>query len=405
MDIERPSPVLTARGKLRGYYLSGPIALMLLLGIGGTFFGLPGAPRDGALPTDALVDGAATTSAAGPAAIPVAIHVPMPDEVRGIYWTGYTAGSERADALLAYASSSHLNSVVIDVKLDDGTLAFVPRDPALSKLTPADPAIRDLDSLLGRLKTRGIYRIARLAVMRDRVFGELHPDVVLRNPEGGVWRDKTGLPWLDPASSKVADYALALAREAYARGFDEIQFDYVRFASDGRLSAIRYPVYDGKRAKAEVMRDFFERVGGTLQRERVPVSFDLFGLTFWTQDDLNIGQRLLDVYPFADAISPMVYPSHYARGFEGFANPALYPYEVVKRTLDKGIGMLLASDPPPDPNQAKKKVRPWIQDFNLGAKYDAAKVEAQIKAARDAGASGWMIWNAGNVYTAAIYQE
>lgn len=330
-------------------------------------------------------------------------HVALPDEVRGIYLTAWTAGSKRVDGLVAYASSSRLNSVVIDLKLDGGELAFAPNDPDLEGYAGRELAIGDLDALLTRLRDEGIYRIARIAVMRDGAFGKLHPEVALRDERGGVWRDKTGVAWLDPAAPRVADYALLLAREAYSRGFDEIQFDYVRFASDGRLSAIRYPVHDGKRTKAEVMRAFFERVGGTLQKEHIPVSFDLFGLTFCASDDLNIGQRLADAYPFADFVSPMAYPSHYARGFEGFANPALFPYEVVKLTLDKGVGTLGIANTSTEAVAARQKFRPWIQDFDLGAEYDAAKVKAQIKAARDAGASGWLIWNASNVYTQLDY--
>jgi len=332
-------------------------------------------------------------------------HVALPGEVRGIYWTAWTAGSRRSDDLLAYASSSGLNSVVIDLKLDGGELAFAPNDPGLKGYVGRELAIGDLDALLARLRDAGIYRIARIAVMRDGAFGKLHPEFALRDAGGGVWRDKTGVAWLDPAAPPVADYALALAREAYSRGFDEIQFDYVRFASDGRLSAIRYPVHDGKRTKADVMRDFFERVGGTLQKEHIPVSFDLFGLTFCASDDLNIGQRLADAYPFADFVSPMAYPSHYARGFEGFANPAAYPYEVVKRTLDKGVGTLGITVSSTEAVLARKRFRPWIQDFDIGAEYDAVKIKAQIKASRAAGASGWLIWNASNVYTPVHYAD
>jgi len=347
-------------------------------------------------------DDSKNTSSSSSSVSPV-LHVPLPTEVRGFYWTGYTAGSARVASLMAYASSSHLNSVVIDAKMDDGTLSFVPRDPQLSGVAPKHPIVQDLDNLLERLRGQGLYRIARISIMRDGLFGKLHPSVVLRNADGSAWYDKTGSPWLDPAAPEVSEYAIRLAREVYARGFDEVQFDYVRFPSDGRLSAIHYPVYDGKTSKSTVMRGFFQRVGGSLQASQIPVSFDLFGLTFWATDDLGIGQRLSDVYGYADQISPMVYPSHFNRGFQGFTNPAQYPYEVVKRSLDKGSEILKAEDPQTDVSHAAKKFRPWIQDFDLGAVYDATKVRAQIKAARDAGASGWLIWNARNVYTPMRY--
>ncbi|MBP9864651.1 hypothetical protein KBC54_04355 [Patescibacteria group bacterium] len=333
----------------------------------------------------------------------VVAHVPLPEEVRGFYWTGYTAGSSRVTSLLAYASSSHLNTVVIDAKMDGGELSFKPYDAALHDAAPKYPAIKDLDGLLLRLKAQGMYRIARVVVMQDGLFGSLHPKTLLRYANGGVWRDNRRMIWVDPAALEVAEYAVLLATELYARGFDEIQFDYVRFPSDGRLSLIKYPVYDGKLSKSDVMKAFFENTGGVLKKKGIPVSFDVFGLTYWNDEGLGIGQRFSDVYPNADAVSPMVYPSHYYRGFEGFVNPALYPYEVIKRTMDKGIQTLQIQDPAIDPVIARKKSRPWIQDFNMGATYDAAKIMAQIKAVRDTGGSGWMLWNARNVYTPTVY--
>ncbi len=320
-----------------------------------------------------------------------------------MYWTAWTAATKRGDALLAYAVASHLNTIVIDLKLDNGSLAFKPNDATLQKLAPKSPPIKNLDALLARLAQKKIYRIARIFVMRDGAFGAFHPEIQVRRTDGSVWRDKTGTPWLDPAAPAIAEYGIALAREAYARGFDEIQFDYMRFPSDGQISAIRYPIYDGKAPMTAVMKTLFERIGSTLKQDGIPVSFDLFGLTLWNTDGLGVGQRLADAYPFADFISPMVYPSHYPSGFQTFANPALHPYEVVKRSLDKGVETTKRDMPNIDPIVAKTHFRPWLQNFDIGATYDASKIEAQINAARDAGASGWMLWNARNVYTSARY--
>lgn len=331
-------------------------------------------------------------------------HVALPEEVRAIYWTGTTAGGERGDVLLAYMQETGLNAVVIDTKMDNGQLAFLPNTTELVPYAMSRPAIQDLERLLTTLQEAGIYRIARIPVMRDSTYATLHPEQAMARSGGGLWRDATGAAWLDPASPLVAEYALALAREAYARGFDEVQFDYVRFASDGALSQIRYPVYDTTQSKAEVMTTFFETVGGSLQEEGIPVSFDLFGMTYETSEDFNIGQRLVDVYPHADFISPMVYPSHYADGFQGFSNPADHPYEVVKHSLDRGAGFIEAAYGIPG-SEARWKTRPWLQDFDIGAVYTATLIEAQIRAAREAGASGWILWNARNVYEPAEYVE
>ncbi|MBI4133068.1 hypothetical protein HY478_00480 [Candidatus Uhrbacteria bacterium] len=329
-------------------------------------------------------------------------HIPVPPEVRGIYWTARTAGLARADELITYMDETGLNAVVIDVKLDDGALVFVPHDPDLLPYVARTVAIKDLDGLLARLYEHGIYRIARLPVMRDAKFADVHPEVALRHLGGGLWHDAIGSVWIDPASPELASYAIRLAKEAYSRGFDEIQFDYVRFPSDGAIGNITYPIYEQSASKSRIMQIFFDTVGTAMDAAGISASFDLFGMTFWSDDDHEIGQRLVDVYAYADFISPMVYPSHFPNGFEGYANPALHPYEMVKRSLDRGALQLMREQGIPE-EASRLKFRPWIQDFDIGARYDAAKIEAQIHAARDAGASGFLIWNAWNNYEPANY--
>jgi hypothetical protein len=238
--------------------------------------------------------------------------------------------------------------------------------------------------------------------MRDGALASTYPSLALSTISGSLWQDAIGSFWMDPASEQVADIAITLGREVYARGFDEVQFDYVRFPSDGAIHAAQYPVYDGQEDKNVVMRRFFERVGGTLRAEGIPVSFDVFGMTCWKEDGFGIGQRLQDIVPFADVVSPMVYPSHYPDGFEGYGNPALFPYEIVKGSLDACVSQAVSQGLGSE-EELRKKFRPWIQDFDIGAVYTSEKIEAQIQASRDAGASGWMLWNARNVYEPALY--
>jgi hypothetical protein len=314
-------------------------------------------------------------------------HVELPEEVRGIYWTAVTARSSWGQSLLQSMKETGLNTVVIDVKMDNGQLV----------------ALSEFRDILDQLYEEGIYRIARVAVMRDGVFGREHPHVALRSPSGGFWYDNIGSIWVDPASDEVAEYAIELGEALYALGFDEIQYDYVRFASDGAISSIVYPVYDSAETKVAVMQRFFQRVGGTLQAQEIPVSFDVFGMTFWSLHDYNIGQRLVDVFPYTDWVSPMVYPSHYANGFRGHANPALYPYDVVKSTLDAGTNIMLGVYGGSE-NTLRSHWRPWLQDFDIGAIYTQEMILAQIQATRDAGASGWMLWNARNVYEWTDYR-
>lgn len=312
--------------------------------------------------------------------------------VKAIYATADVAGGVRLEELLDLIDRTELNAIVIDIKTYWGTLTFVPNDPELAPFAPAKPLIKDLEALLARVHERGIYAIARFPVFEDTMLAERRPKIAVQRSGGGIWRDRKGLAWVDPASFEVWKYNVALAQEAADRGFDEINLDYIRFPSDGVLSDIRYPVWNRKLSKQEVLRGFFDYATHVLGRRGVRVSADLFGISFFRLEP-TIGQFLPDAAEFFDFVSPMAYPSHYPPGFEGYANPSVFPYEIVKKTLDSGKELLVGRE------KVRAKVRPWLQDFDLGADYDASRVRAQIRAAEESGAEGWMLWNARNVYT------
>jgi hypothetical protein len=262
------------------------------------------------------------------------------------------------------------------------------------------PSLGDMNEFLAPLREKDIYLIARLFVFQDPSLVAKRPDVAVRSKAtGGIWRDRKGVPWIDAADQVAWDYTVRVAREAYLAGFDEVQLDYIRFPSDGNMSDIAYPVYDGKRPKAEVLGDFFAYFSDAFSGTGLMTSVDLFGLVMWQHEyDLNIGQRLAVAAPHFDYISPMVYPSHYPPGFDGHPNPADFPYEIIYRNLVRGQPVLDGLGAA-DPGARIATIRPWIQDFDLGANYDAAKVRAQMKASEDGGASGWLLWNARNIYT------
>ena len=201
------------------------------------------------------------------------------------------------------------------------------------------------------------------------------------------------MTWVDPASREVWEYNAALAKEAFKLGFDEINFDYVRFATDGATSRIRYPFYDEAIPKWKIMREFFKFIRDEVGDFGIPISADLFGITLWRSDDINIGQRLVDALAYFDYVAPMLYPSHFPAGFEGWENPSVHPYEIYKRSIEKGQAAKASS------TDARGKFRPWIQDFDLGADYNADMVRQEIRGSEEAGGTGWMLWNARNVYT------
>ncbi len=344
-------------------------------------------------------------------------HLPMPEEVRGFYMTAHSAASPKLRAdLFAYARRNDLNAVVIDVKDASGLLSFQPKRPSLAAHAPEKATMPDLDAVLKEAGDAGLYRIARVFVFQDPMYVKRFPAEAVQRKGGGVWADYKGVTWVDPASEAAWRYNVEVAKDVYARGFDEIQFDYIRFPSDGNLASIAYTHYDGKTPKHAVIREFFAFMHRELEKKaRIPISYDLFGYVTWYVDyDLGIGQLLVDALPHATAVSAMVYPSHYGAGTLGYANPAAYPYEIVADSLKKanrlytrreqecaevasGVrsatsGLLMPCD------GTLAHHRPWIQAFDIGAVYDAAKLRAQIQAVRDQGGRGWLLWNARNVY-------
>ena len=319
---------------------------------------------------------------------------------KGVYVTYNTAGNHRIDEIIDLVKRTELNSIVIDIKDYTGRIGFQTGSEMMHEIGSEKVTVKDMKGLIDKLHSEGIYAIARIAVFEDNFLPEKKPELALKNPSGSLWRDNKGLSWLDPASQEVWDYNIALAKEAIKVGFDEINLDYVRFASDGATGNIRYPFWDGKTSKAEVIKNFFEYFSSRIKPLGVRISADLFGLTLTSTNDLNIGQWLESAAPYFDYLCPMVYPSHYPAGFWGYDNPAAHPYEIIYRALAKGEERL-ASVSAANPEQSVAKLRPWLQDFDMGAIYDGKMIELQKKAVYDAGADGWLLWNPKNYYTEA----
>lgn len=273
--------------------------------------------------------------------------------------------------------------------------------------------IKKINSVIKRLHDEGVYVIARLTVFQDPALAKARPDLAVQNAlkfssstaadADTLWYDSKNLAWIDPAAKEAWEYNLAIAKDAAERGFDEINFDYLRFASDGDLEAMKFPFYDEKKQiKREVIKSFFEYLRDGLSRTKI--SADLFGLVTINSKDLGIGQYLEDAFPYFDYLAPMVYPSHYSPGSFGYKNPAAYPYEVVKGSMEGSLKKLEKYQSNNTSTTLTVKLRPWLQDFDLGAKYDETKIRNQIKAVEEALGqtsryNGWMLWNPSNIYT------
>jgi hypothetical protein len=324
-------------------------------------------------------------------------HIKKPQEVKGIYITAYSAGTNRLDELIDFIKQQGFNTAVVDVKGPKGEPAFALKNKSLLKYNIGRP-LYSVEEVIKKLHKAKIYAIARVFVFQDPFLVEREPQFALHKKSGGMWADYKGVRWLDPTHFGVWKYNADMMREVYDRGFDEVQFDYIRFPSDGNLETIKYSGWDGKTAKEVEIEKFFIYLSRVASGAKIPISADLFGLVCCMENyDLGIGQVLERALPYFGFISPMMYPSHYSNGFQGFKNPASYPYEVVKYSMDKAnekTARLAASS-----TVQLAKLRPWIQDFDIGDNYDAAKVNAQIRATEETGADGFLIWNARNVYT------
>ncbi|RJP44984.1 hypothetical protein C4587_01175 [Candidatus Parcubacteria bacterium] len=414
------------------------LAVVVSAGIlGGLFFFLLASSREvlvtaetGNVPASAPSDspqGAAVpeTSAQSQKPVPVSgsdlpnqARLPNPPQVvKAIYATSWSAGSpDRVASLIDLVKRTELNALVVDIKDYSGYAAYrmnvpeVQASGALEQLRIIRP-----NELIGRLHAEGIYVIARISVFQDPILARAHPEWAVRDSQTGKpWADRKGLSWMDPAAKPVWDYNIAIARDAASRGFDEINFDYIRFPSDGDLKTAVYPFWDDRTPQSATMREFFSYMRNELPG--VVISADLFGLTTVNPDDLGIGQIIEDAYANFDYVSPMVYPSHYAPGFLGYKNPASYPYEVVKYSMERARARLegtaiaaptstatSSTSAEPSGPAFSAKLRPWLQDFNLGTIYDGEMVEQQIRAVTEALGggdqfAGWLLWDPANKY-------
>jgi hypothetical protein len=376
---------------------------------------------------------------------PVITHVPLPEAVKAIYMTSCVAGTPSfREKLITLIEETEINAVVIDIKDYSGTISFPPVSPAWQYAWEnARCGTRDMTELVSQLHTKDIFVIGRITVFQDPSYAERHPELaVLKASDGSVWHDGKGLSFIDVAAKPYWDHILELSVNAYNIGFDELNYDYVRYPSDGNMQDIAFP----NSMKGEYGADkpanleaFFKYLNERLDDESLYsaarhentgrasttpwTSADLFGMTTTNTDDLSIGQVQERAVPYFDFIAPMVYPSHYPKSFLGLGNPNDHPYKIVHYAMSEGVRRMLATTTSvaaftherigtSTPALYSKKAysgdnfRTWIQDFDYGGDYDAADVRAQIQASYDAGVNSWMIWAPSNIYTkAALYGD
>lgn len=318
----------------------------------------------------------------------------QPFEARGLYLTVYGIGHRglREGAFTAI-EQSHLNTIVIDMKGDSGIVPYASNVATASAIGATKVrTVKDLPALLADLKRRGLYTIARIVVFKDTLHANAHPEWAVRDAKGALWLDREGLAWIDPTRTEAWQYPLAIAAEAAAAGFDEIQFDYIRFPDTRGLRFSR-PLDEATRVNT--ITGFLRAARTQLTRFNVYLSADVFGYVCWNTNDTSIGQQLEALAPLVDYLSPMLYASSFQYGIPGVRAPLDDPHAIVLRSLQRAAARTA---------NTRVRYRPWIQDFRDyafdGRVMTRAFLQAQIRAANESPATdGWLLWNPRNHYS------
>ena len=323
---------------------------------------------------------------------------PPPPPVKALYVNAWAFGSPKLWHLVRLADSTEVNAFVVDVKDDTGCLLYdsqvqVARQIGATRCLRA----RDARARLDTLHEHDIYAIARIVVAKDPLLAERRPQwSVQQRDVGGLWRDRIGSAWVDAYNDSVWVYAAQIAEEAIQLGFDEVQFDYVRFPDEPRemLATAIFPSRRAGETQRAAVRAGVAMLAQRLEPLGVPVTFDIFGLTASATGDLGIGQVWEDFIAVADVVLPMVYPSHYYPGAYGYARPNANPYAIVRNALREALERSR-------PHARSAVIRPFLQAFTLGRRlprYTPHEIREQIRAAEELGITSWVLWNPRSVY-------
>ncbi len=402
------------------------IAIIIFSAIGYGVYSYFTAPSDTALSSQETMPVTASSSTGNLEAEPVVPgvrHMATPDPVKALYVSSWIAATpSQFERVLKLIDETEANAVVLDIKDATGRVSFLVDDPIVKSTGSPENRIKNISALLERLHEKNIYIIGRISTFQDPYLAKVKPEwAIAKKSDGSVWRDRKGLAFLDPANPEVAEYLIALGRASFELGFDEINYDYIRYPSDGAMNDIDYKLKEGE-TRADHITQFSQKLHNELkQYPGLVLSADLFGLTTTERTDMGIGQVFEQLFPYFDYIAPMIYPSHYNKGEYGIKHPAEQPYETIMKALAGAKNKVNKMASTTTVNEAGetitvvdteraaelyKKIRPWLQDFSInGVTYDAAKVRAQIQATYDSGLTSWMMWDPSNKYTTSAYQK
>ncbi len=319
----------------------------------------------------------------------------MPFTPKALYLSFYGIGDRGLrESAIRLIEETELNALVIDVKGDKGMIPYKSAVPLAAEVgAQRITTVREMAPLMKSLKEKGIYTIARIVVFKDNPLAQAKPDWAIKTQSGETWRDRENLAWVDPFNKEVWDYNINVAIEAAQYGFDEIQFDYVRFPD---ASAPRFSMPNTEENRVQAISGFLMEARRRLAPYNVFLSGDIFGYVCWNLNDTKIGQRLEDLASHLDYLCPMLYPSGFQFGIPGYRNPVANPYEIIYLSLKRAQERT---------NLPSHRFRPWLQAFRDyafdGRNFNDKEIMGEVRAAEGFGSHGWMLWNPRNSYSSA----
>lgn len=321
-----------------------------------------------------------------------------PIKVKGIYITGAMAGTKNMSNLVELVTSTEMNAIVLDIKNDGGNVTYKIEYEDAKEIGACVRYVKDMPALLKELHEKGIYVIGRIVCFKDPILAKKRPELALVKADGSPVSDGKGNPWVNPFKKGVWEYICGLAEQATQDGFDEIQFDYVRFPIGTDANQANYGVDLTTYSREQGLTDFFAYVEKRLHAKGIIFGADLFGTVIGSTTDRDrTGQDYIRIASMTDNICPMIYPSHYANKTFGLDVPDAHPYTCIKKALELSKEQLSRDSLP------KAKVRAWLQCFSAPwvkghINYGSAQIKQQIQGVYDAGYDEWILWNASNHY-------
>ena len=321
-------------------------------------------------------------------------------KAKGIYVSSAYINKKLDDAL-KLLDETELNAMVIDIKSDAGYITYKMDYDVAKEINSCTDTIGNISATVKKLKEHGVYLIARVVALKDPVLAERKPELALKNTDGTIFRDTSGLAWVNPYEEKVWEYLTEVCKQCVEVGFDEVNLDYIRFSTDKGMSNVDFGPKADEMTRIEVITEGIRKICETIKPMGAFVSCDVYGAIISSSVDARIvGQSYFNMAKYLDYICPMVYPSHYGDGYYGLDYPDTHPYDLVYHALMDSQKVLYMIDPA----ENKAEVRPWLQDFTATwvkhhLTYGKSEVRSEINAVYDAGYSEWLLWNAAVTYT------